>query len=67
MTSDCLSVECCTEVGFMLGIRNVNTILKLTQCDQIETSVERKSWTMTGLDSLKGKQNIVGDRQKLKM
>ncbi|VDI54125.1 Hypothetical predicted protein [Mytilus galloprovincialis] len=54
MSSDCHSVECCTEINFMTGTRNVYTTYELTQCDEMMTSIERQSWTKTGLDSLTG-------------
>ncbi|XP_076076023.1 uncharacterized protein LOC143046845 [Mytilus galloprovincialis] len=54
MSSDCHSVECCTKINFMTGTRNVYTTYQLTQCDEMVTSIERQSWTKTGLDSLTG-------------
>ncbi|OPL20609.1 hypothetical protein AM593_04805, partial [Mytilus galloprovincialis] len=54
MSSDCHSVECCTKINFMTGTRNIYTTYQLTQCDEMVTSIERQSWTKTGLDSLTG-------------
>ncbi|VDI79784.1 Hypothetical predicted protein [Mytilus galloprovincialis] len=54
MSSDCHSVECCTEINSMTGTRNVYTTYQLNQCDEMVTSIERQSWTKTGLDSLTG-------------
>jgi hypothetical protein len=44
----------CNEIEFLTGTRNVYTMFKLTQCDEMDTSIERKSWIKHGLDSLKG-------------
>jgi hypothetical protein len=54
LTSDCQGVECCNEVEFLLGSRNVYATFKLTQCDEMDTTIERKSWIKHGLDSIKG-------------
>ena len=54
LTSDCQGVECCNGIEFLTGTRKVYTTFKLTQCDEMDTSIERKSWIKHGLDSLKG-------------
>ncbi|CAC5401975.1 unnamed protein product [Mytilus coruscus] len=54
LSSDCQGIECCVGTNFISGSRNVETMLKISQCDVMDGNIERKTWTKSGLDSLTG-------------
>jgi hypothetical protein len=44
MTKDCQGIQCCLDIEFALGKRNICTEFKINVCDQLDYFLERKKW-----------------------
>ncbi|VDH98959.1 Hypothetical predicted protein [Mytilus galloprovincialis] len=59
MAADCFSVTCCLDLDFVPGARNTELTFALDSCaDQIDYTLERHTWTRTGLASINGIEQV---------
>ncbi|XP_076085326.1 uncharacterized protein LOC143056125 [Mytilus galloprovincialis] len=59
MAADCFSVKCCLDLNFLPGKRNTELTFALDTCaDQIDYTLERHTWTRTGLASINGIKQV---------
>ncbi|XP_052081925.1 uncharacterized protein LOC127719726 isoform X2 [Mytilus californianus] len=59
MAADCFRVTCCLDLDYLPGKHNTELTFALDSCaDQIDYTLERHSWTRTGLASIDGTDQV---------